>query len=288
LSDVTPSLPEIVSLVKELIKAESAILDGEVIAVGENEKPLPFQDLMRRFTRVHEIDRLMAEVPTKLYLFDLIYLNDSSLIDTPYEQRWKFLSEMCDGKLLAERIVTGDISEAEKFLNKAMELGHEGLMAKSITSDYAPGARGKKWFKIKPAKTLDLVITAGEWGHGRRQGWLSNYHLAARDEKTGEYLVVGKTFKGPTDKEFIEMTQRLQSLMISEDDITVYVKPEIVVEVAYNEIQKSPHYKSGFALRFARIIRNRDDKAPEQADTIERFKKLYTEQFQRKAKADWS
>ncbi len=161
-------------------------------------------------------------------------------------------------------------------------------MAKSLTSDYAPGARGKKWFKIKPAVTLDVVIIAGEWGHGRRGGWLSNYHLAVRDEESGEYLVVGKTFKGFTEKECVEMTRNLQGIKTSEDNVAVYVKPEIVVEVAYNEIQKSPHYKSGFALRFARITRIRDDKNPQQADTIGRLKELYARQFQRKAKAKWS
>ena len=288
LSDVTASLPEIVDLTKELVKADEAILDGEVVAIGENERPLPFQDLMRRFKRVHEIDKVMMEVPIKLYLFDLMYLDGKSLIDTPYEQRWSLLSETCGCESLAERIVTGEGAEAEKFLQKAMEFGHEGLMAKSLQSDYAPGARGKKWFKIKPAENLDLVIIAGEWGHGRRQGWLSNYHLAARDEESGKYLVVGKTFKGLTDKQFIEMTQRLQTLKTSENGIAVYVKPEIVVEVAYNEIQKSPHYKSGFALRFARITRIRNDKNPQQADTLGRFKELYAKQFQRKAKAKWS
>jgi len=288
LSDVTTSLPEVVELIKELVKADEAILDGEVVAIGENEKPLPFQDLMRRFRRVHEIDRVMVEVPIKLYLFDLMYLDGSSLIDAPYEQRWDVFVETCGDKFSTERIVEHNVSEAEKFLNRAMESGHEGLMVKSLTSDYAPGARGKKWFKIKPAETLDLVIAAAEWGHGRRQGWLSNYHLAARDEETGEYLVVGKTFKGLKDKEFIEMTQRLQALKTAESGITVYVKPQVVVEVAYNEIQKSPHYKSGFALRFARITGIRDDKSPQQADTIGRFKELYAKQFQRKAKAKWS
>ncbi len=288
LNDVTASLPEIVDLTREFVKADEAILDGEVVAVGEDEKPLPFQDLMRRFRRVHEIDRLMEEVPIKLYLFDLMYLDGTSLIDTPYEQRWNMLTETCGDKFSTERIVANNISEAENFLNRAMESGHEGLMAKSLTSDYAPGARGKKWFKIKPAETLDLVIAAAEWGHGRRQGWLSNYHLATRDEESGEYLVVGKTFKGLKDQEFIEMTQRLQALKTSESGITVYVKPEIVVEVAYNEIQKSPHYKSGFALRFARITNIRDDKTPQQADAMGRFKELYAKQFQRKAKAKWS
>ena len=288
LSDVTASLPEIVDLARESVETDEAILDGEVVATGEGGKPLPFQDLMRRFKRVHEIESVMAEVPVKLYLFDLIYLDGRSLIDTPYEQRWDLLAKTCGRKFLAERIVTGEITEAEEFLKQAMESGHEGLMAKSLTSDYAPGARGKKWFKIKPAETLDVVITAGEWGHGRRQGWLSNYHLGVRDEKSGEYLLVGKTFKGFTDKQFVEMTQRLQALKISEDDMAVYVRPEIVVEVAYNEIQKSPHYKSGFALRFARITRIRDDKSPQQADTIGRLRELYAKQFERKAKAKWS
>ena len=298
LSNVTASLPEIIDLTKESVVADEAILDGEVVAfdcfalgdprTGEGGKPMPFQDLMRRFKRVHEIDSVMLEVPIKLYLFDLMYLNGRSLIDVPYEQRWALLAETCGDEFLAERIITGEISEAEEFLNRAMELGHEGLMAKSLTSDYAPGARGKKWFKIKPAVTLDVVIIAGEWGHGRRGGWLSNYHLAVRDEESGEYLVVGKTFKGFTDKEFVEMTRNLQAIKTSEDNVAVYVKPEIVVEVAYNEIQKSPHYKSGFALRFARITRIRDDKNPQQADTIGRLKELYARQFQRKAKAKWS
>ena len=288
LSDVTASLPEIVELTRERVKADEVIMDGEVVAVGEGGKPLPFQELMRRFRRMHEIDKVMLEVPVRLYLFDLMYLNGESLIDTPYQKRWDLLNKICGDEFSTERIVTGEISGAEEFLNSAMESGHEGLMAKSLTSDYAPGARGKKWFKIKPAETLDVVILAGEWGHGRRQGWLSNYHLTVKDDETGEYLLIGKTFKGLTDEGFIDMTKRLQALKTSEDDMAVYVKPEIVVEVAYNEIQKSPHYKSGFALRFARITRIRDDKTPQQADTMRRLKELYAKQFQRKAKAGWS
>lgn len=287
-SDVTLSLPEIVSLINTEAKVDEAIFDGEVVAVGENEKPLPFQDLMRRFKRIHDIEQIMQGIPVKLYLFDIIYLNGKPLIDTSYEQRWKILSDICSENLLAKRIITNELSEAEKFLSQAMESGHEGIMAKSLSSDYAPGARGKKWFKIKPAETLDLVIIAGEWGHGRRQGWLSNYHLALRDEDSGEYMIVGKTFKGLTDDEFVQMTERIQSLKTNEDDFAVYVRPEIVVEVAYNEIQKSPHYKSGFALRFARIVRIRDDKLPRQTDTLSRLKELYAKQFERKAKADWS
>ncbi|MBD3183961.1 ATP-dependent DNA ligase [Candidatus Poribacteria bacterium] len=287
-SDVTGSLPEIVELTRNSISADTAILDGEVVAVGEGDKPMPFQELMRRFKRVHEIESVMKEVPVKLYLFDLIYLNGESLIDSPYQQRWGMLKEISGGNFMAERIITEDPAEAKAFLQSAMDSGHEGLMAKSLTSNYAPGARGKKWFKIKPSETLDVVIIAGEWGHGRRQGWLSNYHLAVRNEETGEYMLVGKTFKGLTDQQFLEMTERLQSLKISEDDATVYVKPHIVAEIAYNEIQKSPHYKSGYALRFARITGFREDKSPEQADTISQLEKLYLKQFERKAKAGWS
>ena len=209
LSDVTASLPEIVDLTRELVQANEAMLDGEVVPMGEGGKPLPFQDLMRRFRRVHEIDSVMLEVPMKLYLFDLIYLEGKSLIDTPCEQRWDLLARTCGHDFLARRIIAGGESDAENFLKQAMEEGHEGLMAKSPTSDYAPGARGKKWFKIKPAETLDVVIIAGEWGHGRRQGWLSNYHLSVRDEESGEYLLIGKTFKGLTDQGFSDMTRRL-------------------------------------------------------------------------------
>jgi len=169
-------------------------------------------------------------------------------------------------------------------LQSALKEGHEGLMAKSLASDYSPGARGKKWFKIKPADRLDVVIVAAEWGSGRRVGWLSNYHLAVRDDETGEYLVVGKTFKGLTDAEFDMITKRLQSLKTKESKWTVHVKPEIVVEVAHNEVQKSPRYKSGFALRFARIAKFREDKSPEEADTIQRLRKLYEKQFENKGR----
>jgi DNA ligase-1 len=155
-------------------------------------------------------------------------------------------------------------------------------MAKSLDSKYEVGKRGKKWFKLKRAETLDLVIVAADWGYGRRTGWLSNYHLAARDENTGEFLVVGKTFKGLTDEEFAQMTQRLQELRSDEKEYTVTVKPKMVVEVAYDEIQRSPHYKSGFALRFARISRIRDDKSPDEVDSLQRIRSLYDEQFSRK------
>lgn len=284
LTDVTNSLPDIVMLASSRIRANEVLLEGEVVAVGAGEKPLPFQDLMRRFRRVHEISQVAREIPLRLYLFDLLYLNGKSLVDTPYDERWRLLSEICDESLLAKRIVTGEISVAEDFLKEALKAGHEGVMAKSLKSNYTPGVRGKKWFKIKPADHMDLSIIAADWGYGRRTGWLSNYHLAARDETTGEFLMVGKTFKGLTDKEFTEMTRNLLNLKISEDEYTVRVKPNIVVEVAYNEIQKSPQYPSGLALRFARIVRIREDKSVKDIDSIQRLRDLYQKQFEHKAR----
>jgi DNA ligase-1 len=285
LTDVTESLPEIVQAVREGVKARDAVLEGEVIAVGGDGHPLPFQHLMRRFRRVYEVDRMVQEIPVKLYLFDLLYVDGESLIDEPYLERRNRLSKVVEGVSLTEQLVTGNPAEAEEFLKKAVEMGHEGLMAKRLDSPYKPGVRGKHWFKIKePLEPLDLVITAAEYGYGRRHGWLSDYYLAARDEGTGELLVVGKTFKGLTDQEIIEMTERLKRLAIREEGHRVVVKPRIVVEVAYNEIQKSPKYKCGMALRFARITRIRDDKSPEEADTIQKVRRIYEKQFEKKAK----
>jgi len=285
LTDVTDSLPEIVQAVREGVKAHEAVLEGEVIAVGRDGHPLPFQHLMRRFRRVYEIEKMLREIPVKLYLFDLLYVDGESLIDEPYLERRDRLLRVVEGIPLTEQLVTGDPVEAERFLRKALEEGHEGLMAKRLDSPYKPGVRGKHWLKIKePLEPLDLVITAAEYGYGRRHGWLSDYYLAARDEETGEFLVVGKTFKGLTDQEIIEMTERLKRLAVMEEGNRVVVKPQIVVEVAYNEIQKSPKYKCGMALRFARITRIRDDKSPEEVDTIQKVRKIYEKQFEKKAR----
>ncbi len=284
LNEVTISLPEVVEWMQTRVNADSFMVEGEVVPMSAEGKPLPFQELMRRFRRVHEIEATRKEVPVRLCLFDALYLNGQALIDQPYEERWQKLAEICDHTLLANRIIANDARSAEQFLQQAMNAGHEGLMAKDLTSVYQPGSRGKKWFKIKPAETLDLVIVAADWGYGRRAGWLSNYHLAVRDEESGEYLVIGKTFKGLTDAEFQWMTENLQRLQTSATDFTVHVRPEIVVEVAYNEIQRSPQYQSKLALRFARIKRLRTDKASEQADTLARLQQLYEKQFEKKGK----
>ncbi|MBN2336245.1 ATP-dependent DNA ligase, partial [Candidatus Bathyarchaeota archaeon] len=280
LSDVTDSLPDVVELVSQRLRGGDMILEGEVVAIGDNERPLPFQDLMRRFTRVKDVDEMAERVPLRLHLFDVLYLDGELLIDEPYSLRWAKLESVAPGDLLADRMVSSSPEEAERFLEAALGEGHEGLMAKRLDSSYTPGSRGKLWFKIKAAETLDVVVAAADWGSGRRRGWLSNYHLAVWDGS--EYLVIGKTFKGLTDDEFRWMTDRLQGLKESETDYTVHVRPELVVEVAFNEIQRSPHYKSGYALRFARIKRIREDKAPGDADTLSRVETLYEGQFRYK------
>ena len=285
LTDVTASLPEIVEIVRKEVKAKEAILEGEVIAVNETGNPLPFQHLMRRFRRVHGIEDVSKRIPVKLYLFDLIYFDGQSLIDKPYIERRQKLAEISGKISLTKQIITDNVKDAQLFLEQAINAGHEGLVAKKLDSPYTPGVRGKKWFKIKKTlEPLDLVVVAAEYGYGRRHNWLSDYYLAARDEKTGEFLIVGKTFKGLTDKEIIEMTSRLKELAIKEEGRRVIVVPKIVVEVAYNEIQKSPKYRCGMALRFARITRIREDKSPEEADTIQKIKEIYEKQFEKKAK----
>lgn len=282
LSDVTVSLPEIAATAKDLIRSKRAILEGEVIATDENSRPLPFQDLMRRFRRVHDIAGATIKIPLRLHLFDVLLLGDEELTGKSYVERREILEEETPAELLTPLIVTRDEDEIQRLFDKAIAEGHEGLMAKALDSRYEVGKRGKKWFKLKKAETLDLAIVAADWGYGRRRGWLSNYHLAARDEDTGELLVVGKTFKGLTDEEFTEMTRRLQELKSSETEYTITVKPNIVVEVAYDEIQRSPRYKSGFALRFARITGIRSDKSPDEVDSLQRLRSLYDQQFARK------
>ena len=286
LTDVTESLPEIVQLVSSGIKAKEAIVEGEVIAVDKSRlNPLPFQHLMRRFRRVHGIEEMTTDIPVQLQLFDAIYVDGESLANVQYTERRRRLRVIAGDIKLTNQIITDDLREAEDFLKEAVGKGHEGLMAKKLDSPYTPGIRGKRWLKIKlTLEPLDLVIVAAEWGYGRRHEWLSDYYLAARDEETGEYKVLGKTFKGLTDQEIIEITRRLKESIIKEEPHRVIVVPRIVVEVVYNEIQKSPKYECGMALRFARIARIRDDKSPEDADTIQRVEEIYEKQYEKKAK----
>ncbi len=286
LTDVTQSLPEVIEQVRKELGTHEAILEGEVIPVGKEQgSPLLFQHLMRRFRRVHGVDEMTTEIPIELQLFDIIYLDGESLVNKPYTERRRKLHDVAGSIKLTKQIVTDKQLHAEEFLSQAINDGHEGLVAKKPDSPYTPGVRGKRWFKIKVVlEPLDLVIVAAEWGYGRRHNWLSDYYLAALDAKTGKFATVGKTFKGLTDQEIISMTERLKDLIIHEEHQRVVVTPHIVVEVAYNEIQKSPKYECGMALRFARITRIRDDKSLEEVDTIQHVREIYEKQYEKKAK----
>ena len=282
LSDVTRSLPDVVALARGLDGAPF-ILDGEVVALDPAGRPLPFQELMRRFRRTHEVEALVREMPLAIHFFDCLLADGRSLVDAPYERRWEELARVTGGRHLAERLPVGDAAAARAFFERALAAGHEGVMAKDLRSPYEPGGRGKRWFKLKTAEMVDCVIVAADRGSGRRTGWLSNYHLAVRDGDA--FADVGKTFKGLTDAQFAAMTERLRALATGDDDgYTVRVRPEVVVEVAYNEIQKSPTYPSGLALRFARITRIRDDKGPGQATTLDELRRLYEGQFRTKGR----
>jgi DNA ligase 1 len=283
LSDVTRSLPDVVAVAQRDLSHAPFILDGEVVALDAAGRPLPFQELMRRFRRVHGVEALAREMPLALHLFDCLVIEGRSLVGEPYSRRWEALVQVTGGRYLAERVGADSIDDCRAFFARALAAGHEGVMAKDPASGYEPGGRGKRWFKLKEALTVDCVIIAADRGSGRRQGWLSNYHLAVRDGES--FAHVGKTFKGFTDRQFVEMTERLWRLAVADHGYTVEVRPEIVVEVAYNEIQKSPTYPSGFALRFARITRVRHDKGPGQATTLEELRALYERQFATKGRA---
>ena len=283
LSDVTRSLPDVVQIARCDLARGPFILDGEVVALDAGGRPLAFQELMRRFRRVHGVEALVREMPLALHFFDCLMADGCSLIDEPYARRWDALTAVTGGRYLAERRLVTTADEAAAFRDAALAAGHEGVMAKDLQSAYEPGGRGKRWFKVKAAETIDCVIVAVDRGSGRRQGWLSNYHLAVRDAEG--FADVGKTFKGFTDAQFVAMTERLWTLATDDDGYTVRVRPEVVVEVEYNEIQKSPTYRSGLALRFARIARVREDKAPGQATTLEELRGLYERQFRTKGRA---
>jgi DNA ligase-1 len=274
LKDITDSIPEIVELARTF-QFENAIFEGEAIALREDGKPLPFQITMRRFGRILDVQRLEKEIPLTPYFFDLLYFDGESLFHKPYQDRFELLSQKVPSAYMIRQMITGNEKEVEDFLRRSLESGHEGLMAKGLNSPYVAGHRGYTWLKIKPARTLDLVVLAAEWGHGRRREWLSNLHLGARDLESGNFVMLGKTFKGLTDKMLHWQTKKLLGLEVSRDQWTVYVKPELVVEVAFNEIQESPRYPGGLALRFARVKNFRTDKSPLEADTIQKIGQLF-------------
>ena len=259
LNDITAELPTVVDISMNM-DMSAVILDGEAVVLTADKRPVRFQDTMKG---------LAGAVP---FFFDILYLDGTSLLDQPYAARSKLLPE----KYRPPRIITGDAQAAQDFFDAAIAAGQEGLMAKALGGAYEAGRRGGSWIKIKRANTLDLVVLAAEWGHGRRHGWLSNLHLGARDPNGG-FVMLGKTFKGMTDGLLEWQTKRLQEIEVRREGRVVFVRPELVVEIAFNGLQDSPHYPGGLALRFARVVRYREDKKPEDADTIETVRHLHRE-----------
>ena len=282
LNDVTAAVPEIVEAVRAL-PAKNLILDGEVIALQPDGRPQPFQITMRRFGRKLDVDRMRTGLPLTPFWFDLLYADGESLLDEPQARRFNSLIELAPPDSIVPHTVASDAGRGDDFLREALNRGHEGVMAKAVDAPYAAGARGQSWLKIKQPRTLDLVILAAEWGHGRRRGWLSNLHLGARDTEKGGFAMLGKTFKGLTDEMLDWQTRELLKLEVARDSYTVFVEPKIVVEIAFNEIQASPRYASGLALRFARVKRYRPDKTAEQADTFQTVQSLAAAVSEREA-----
>lgn len=280
LEDVTNSLPDIVELLKYIVPKE-AILDGEVIAIGSNGKPRPFQDILKRFRRKFDVLEMAAQIPLSLKLFDVLYIEGKSLIELALRERRRILENILphqtsDTISIAAQIVTSSVEEVEKIYDEAIAAGHEGIMLKDLNSPYTPGKRGKHWLKLKPeSETLDLVVIGAEWGQGKRAHLLGSYVLACRDQNTGELLSIGKVGTGMSDEMLADLTEIFQELIIPKAGKEVDVKPVIVFEVGYEEIQKSPNYASGYALRFPTLINIRYDKTPEEADTLDKVEQIY-------------
>jgi DNA ligase-1 len=268
LNDVTSRVPEVVEAVRGLAASE-LILDGEVIALAATGRPLSFQDTMGRFGRRLDVEAMRAQRRLTPYFFDVLLHDGEAVLDRPLSSRLELLEAIVPAAYRVPRIVTADVEEAKRFQSDALERGHEGVMVKSLAAPYAAGRRGSAWLKVKTARTLDFVVLAVEWGSGRRQGWLSNLHLGARDPATGGFVMLGKTFKGMTDELLEWQTKELLARETHRDGHVVYVRPELVVEIAFNEVQRSPHYPGGVALRFARVKGYRPDKQATEADTID-------------------
>jgi DNA ligase-1 len=274
LRDVTSAVPEVVELVRAA-PARALILDGEVIALTPEGGPHPFQLTMRRFGRKLDVEGLRRQLPLTPFFFDVLYLDGDPLVDEPLSRRAAFLEDYLPVANVVPRLITAHRDEAAAFARRAIAAGHEGVMAKALDGVYAAGRRGGAWLKVKQAHTLDLVILAAEWGSGRRQGALSNLHLGARDEQRGGFVMLGKTFKGLTDEMLAWQTPRLLELEIGRDGRTVHVRPELVAEIAFNDVQVSPQYPGGLALRFARVKRFRTDKAAADADTFGAVQRIH-------------
>ncbi|MEM0333408.1 MAG: ATP-dependent DNA ligase [Candidatus Aenigmatarchaeota archaeon] len=292
LENVTKQFPDVISFISECLPIDkSFIIEAEIVGYDrENKKYLPFQKISQRIKRKYEIEKMVKEIPVELRIFDIIYYNGESLINKAFKERREILEKIVnpkEGKIsLSEAILTFLNSEAKEFFDNSIKKGLEGVMFKNINAPYHPGRRVGYMVKLKPIKeSLDVVIIGAEWGEGKRSGWLTSYIIAIRDEETGELLEIGEVGSGfkekkesPEDVTFEDMTNLLKNLIIKSEGKLVKVKPEIVIEVTYDEIQKSPKYSSGYALRFPRFVRLRPDKSVNEIDTLSRLEELYERQ----------
>ena len=275
LDDITARVPEIVEAVASL-PATSVVLDGEAVALDEAGRARPFQATGSRTASSANVTDLRARVPLTTYFFDVLHLDGDDLLDLPGADRQDRLAGLLPADQQIPRLITADVAEARRFFAEAVGAGHEGVVVKRLGEAYEAGRRGSGWVKVKPRHTLDLVVLAAEWGHGRRRGWLSNLHLGARDEESGELVMLGKTFKGLTDAMLTWQTERLLELESHRDEHVVYARPGLLVEIAFDGVQTSPRYPAGMALRFARVLRHRTDKTAEEADTVQTLRAIHT------------
>jgi DNA ligase-1 len=273
LDDITSRVPELVEMARSL-GVQSIVLDGEALSLKADGRPHPFQVSASRLGSRLDVERLRASLPLTPFVFDVLHLNGEDVIERGLAERHALLSDSVAERWRVPRIVTSDLEAASAFADDTLSRGHEGVMIKALDSLYEAGRRGTGWIKVKPVHTLDLLILAAEWGHGRRSGWLSNLHLGARDPATGGFVMLGKTFKGLTDEMLRWQTARLLELETQRDRWTVYVRPELVAEIAVDGVQRSSRYPGGVTLRFARVVRYREDKRPEEADTIQTVQAL--------------
>lgn len=279
LENVTKQFPEVRDDAVKNIKAESAVIEGEVVAIDPGtRKPLPFQNLSRRIKRKYDIQEMVEKIPVEMNLFDIIYLNGQGRQDMMFRDRRKLLSEIVtetERFRLAESLVTSELKDADGFYRKALVEGHEGVMVKVLDAPYRPGSRVGYMYKVKPVmESLDLVVTGATWGEGRRASWLGSYLLSVYDPESGQHLEIGRMATGLTDEQLAELTELFKPLITGQEGREVTVRPQYVFEVAYEEIQKSPTYSSGYALRFPRLVRVREDKGVEEADSLARVESL--------------
>lgn len=277
LHDVTAAVPELVEAAQGW-RARRLIVDGEAIALRSDGRPQPFQDTMRRFGRKRDAAQLRARLPLQAWFFDCLHVDGHDCIDLPTQARFERLADALPEAALIPRLIADGVGQAHDFYTLALAAGHEGIMAKALDAPYEAGSRGSAWLKVKQVHTLDLVVLAAEWGSGRRKGWLSNLHLGALDPRDKTFVMLGKTFKGLTDQLLQWQTRELLARQLGREDHIVHVRPELVVEIAFNDIQASPHYPGGLALRFARVKGYRQDKRAADADTIDMVRSLYQRQ----------